>query len=64
MPAASDPFGDAEDAGGKDASYIHIRVQKRNGRKCITTVSGLNPELDLKKILKAVKKEFSCNGNV
>lgn len=35
---------------------MHIRVQQRNGRKCITTVQGLNAELDMKKIVKAIKK--------
>jgi len=48
--------------GGND--LIHIRVQQRNGRKCITTVQGLDAELDLKKILKALKKAECCNGTV
>merc|ERR1712188_243629 len=43
---------------------VHIRVQQRNGRKCITTVQGLNQDLDLKKILKAIKKSKCCNGTV
>ena len=43
---------------------IHIRVQQRNGRKCITTVQGLSAELDLKKIMKALKKDQCCNGTV
>ena len=38
---------------------VHIRVQQRNGRKCITTVQGLNQELDLKKILKTLKKQVT-----
>jgi len=48
----------------KDADLVHIRVQQRNGRKCITTIQGLNQELDFKKILKAVKKQECCNGTV
>jgi len=43
---------------------IHIRVQQRNGRKCITTVQGLDEQLDLKKIIKAVKKAHCCNGTI
>jgi len=35
-----DPFSGAET--GKDTSKIHIRVQQRNGRKCITTVQGID----------------------
>ncbi|KAL3897346.1 MAG: hypothetical protein SGPRY_013073, partial [Prymnesium sp.] len=43
---------------------VHIRVQQRNGRKCITTVQGLNADLDMKKIVKAIKKAHSCNGTI
>ena len=45
-------FEDAEDI----KSNVHIRVQQRNGRKCVTTVQGLADDLDLKKIVKYVKK--------
>ena len=44
--------------------HIHIRVQKRNGRKSVTTIQGLNPKFDFKRILKALKKEFHCNGSL
>ena len=46
------------------SSTIHIRIQQRNGRKCITTIQGLPEEVDLKKIMKFAKKSFSCNGAV
>jgi len=52
-----------QDARAK-AEIVHIRVQQRNGRKCITTVQGLNQEMDLKKILKVIKKTHCCNGTV
>ena len=55
--------GDNELAGGKK-DLVHLRVQQRNGRKCITTVQGLDQQLDLKKILKALKKQECCNGTV
>lgn len=44
--------------------YIHIRIQQRNGRKCVTTVQGLHKDYNYNRILKDVKKEFCCNGNV
>lgn len=58
-----DPFSKAA---GKDASNkkVHVRVQQRNGRKCITTVEGLADDLDLNKITRALKKTFQCNGSV
>ena len=43
---------------------LHIRVQQRNGRKCITTVQGFEEDLDVKRICKAMRSTFNCNGNV
>ena len=43
---------------------MHVRVQQRSGRKCITTVAGLADDLDVKRIMKAFKKNFNCNGAV
>ncbi len=41
---------------------VHIRIQKRSGRKNITTISGLNQDLDFPRLLKAFKKSFKCIG--
>ena len=49
---------------GKSSSYVHIRIQQRNGRKSLTTVQGLANDLDLRKILKALKKTYSTNGTI
>lgn len=58
-----DAFEDANDnKGGNNAEKVHVRVQQRNNRKCITTVAGLADDLDVKRICKAFKKNFSCNG--
>ena len=46
-----DAFAEAEEEGG-DTSKIHIRVQQRNGRKCITLIEGLAEDLDIKRICK------------
>jgi translation initiation factor 1 len=46
------------------ASVVHIRIQKRNTRKSVTTVQGINPKFDCKKIIKHFKSEFCCNGVV
>lgn len=60
-----DAFEDAGDGGdGATSEKVHVRVQQRNGRKCITTVAGLADDLDIKRICKAFKKNFSCNGAV
>ena len=43
---------------------VTISVQQRNGRKNITTISGMAEDLDLKKILSHVKKTYNCNGSI
>lgn len=42
----------------------HIRIQQRNGKKAITTLAGLEEDLDTKRICKYMRKAFNCNGNV
>jgi translation initiation factor 1 len=58
-----DPLGGSNDVGSQQ-NYIHIRIQQRNGRKTLTTLQGLPKEYDSKKLLKAFKKEFACNGTL
>ena len=33
-------------------------------KKCITSIEGLDEDLDKKRICKAMRKLFNCNGNV
>ncbi|KAH6764366.1 Translation initiation factor SUI1 family protein [Perilla frutescens var. hirtella] len=63
IPAAFDPFAEAKDSGTAKEN-VHIRIQQRNGKKSLTTVQGLRKEFSYEKILKDLKKEFCCNGNV
>eukprot|EP01102_Stenamoeba_stenopodia_P009097 TRINITY_DN2668_c0_g1_i1.p1 TRINITY_DN2668_c0_g1~~TRINITY_DN2668_c0_g1_i1.p1 ORF type:complete len:109 (-),score=15.97 TRINITY_DN2668_c0_g1_i1:166-492(-) len=44
------------------STWVHLRIQQRNGKKTLTTVQGLPEEVDLRKLLKAFKKDFCCNG--
>ncbi|XP_049637538.1 eukaryotic translation initiation factor 1-like [Suncus etruscus] len=45
--------------------YIHIKIQQRgNSRKTLTTVQGIADDYDKKKLVKAFKKKFACNGTV
>lgn len=48
----------------KTYTNLDIRIQQRNGRKTITTLQGLPIDIDRKRLLKAFKKEFACNGTV
>ena len=56
--------GRGETATAPPRSAVHIRVQQRNGKKSLTTVQGLADDLDLPKILKALKKTLNTNGTV
>ena len=44
--------------------FADVRLHQRNGRKTLTTIEGLPKEVDPKKVLKAFKKDFACNGNI
>jgi translation initiation factor SUI1 len=41
---------------------VHIRLIKN--KRTFTVIEDLEPELDLKRICKVMKKTFSCNGSV
>jgi translation initiation factor 1 len=51
-------------AGRVERKQIDIRIQQRNGRKSITTISGLDVRLDFERLLKEFKKRWGCNGVV
>jgi len=59
---STDAFADAQ--GNHQQEKVHLRIQQRNRRKCILTITGLADDLDLKRICKALKKNFKCNGAV
>jgi translation initiation factor SUI1 len=44
-------------------SKIHIHIQQM-GRKWITTITGLDDDLDLKRISRAMKGDFHCSAAV
>lgn len=47
----------------KKINKIHIRIQQ-TGRRKLTIIQGLDDDLDHKRIMKAMKKVFNCNGAV
>jgi translation initiation factor SUI1 len=44
-------------------SKIHIHTQQM-GRKWVTTITGLDDDLDLKRIARAMKGDFHCSAAV
>lgn len=48
---------------GVITSKIHIRTQNM-GRKWVTTIDGLDEDLDLERIAKAMKKSLHCATTV
>lgn len=43
---------------------IEIMVTKRNNKKFYTDVMGIDKKYNYEKILKEMKRKFSCNGSV
>ena len=43
---------------------VIIKVTNRTGKKLQTFLYGLGEEFDLKKIIKHLKKTFSCTGSI
>jgi len=43
-------------------THINLRVNQRRRRKYITICEGLPAELNCNKVLRALKRNFSCNG--
>ncbi len=62
----TNPFDNPEDSSEEIIDLeIHIRVYQRSPRRYITTVEGLDKiNLDLKKIIKYMKKTFSCGAAI
>uniref|UniRef100_A0A0M3IGF6 SUI1 domain-containing protein n=1 Tax=Ascaris lumbricoides TaxID=6252 RepID=A0A0M3IGF6_ASCLU len=58
-----DAFEQLEDEEGTRQGFCHIRIQQRTGRKTITTVQGIAPEYDLKKIVRYLKKMIDLSRN-
>jgi len=54
---------DAFSSAAKEQTKIHIRVQQM-GKKWITTIDGMDNDLDLARIAKAMKKTLHCAANV
>ena len=59
-----DNLDDYFDNRSGNLDYVHIRIQQRNNKKCLTTIQGIDEKYDLKRIVKVMKKEFNCNGSV
>jgi len=53
-----DPFLQVFDE--QRTSKIHIRVQQQ-GKRWITTIDGLDDDLDIKRIARAMKKALHCS---
>lgn len=51
-----------------DNQEVHIRVKKRNGKKCTTTVENLNVISDdpvyWRNLFKHFRKQLCCNGSL
>jgi translation initiation factor 1 len=59
------PFDDTVDcASDSTNNTVHIRLQQRNGRKCITTIQGLSSDIDLKRLQRTFKKTYATSCTI
>lgn len=58
-----DPFAAMENQTHLNKEKIHVRVQAGKKNK-ITLIEGLDDDLDLERISKAMKRCFSCSSKV
>jgi translation initiation factor 1 len=43
---------------------VRVRIQQRDGRRCITVIYNIGEEFDHFKIIKVMKRKFLVNGGV
>lgn len=63
-PLVFEEFDEDIDFDDIESNIIHLRVQQRNTSKYLTVIEGLDPSIDIKKILKILKKSFATNGAI
>lgn len=63
-PSITDIEHMGERFGLADMSSLHTRqkidIRFQSGKRSVTLIEGLDEELDLKRIMKAMKKKFKC----
>ena len=69
LDIAKDAFDFKTDLARSLDIQVHLRVRKRNAKKCVTTIEGLdhyvdNCDLDIKQLLKHIKTKLCCNGSI
>jgi len=47
-----------------EKQIVHIRIIQMGGRKKVTICQGLLPEVNLKKVLRSMKKNFNVGGAI
>jgi len=48
----------------KEKCKIIVQLFQRNARKTITTITGMDTDMDFPRILKEMKRKFACNGHI
>lgn len=44
-----------------DAGVVHLRIQKRTGKKCLTFIQGIPDTIDTKSLCQKIRKMYHCN---
>ncbi len=60
LPSGTDVFEEI----AKSEQHIKVTIEKRRYGKNITIVSGIDKNLDIKRIAKSLKEKLACGGTV
>lgn len=60
-PTDATASGSAKSKGSGKPTKIHLRIQNRTGKKCLTYIQGLPESVDLKQLCQTIRRKFNCN---
>jgi len=44
-----------------ESGTVHLRIQKRTGKKCLTFIQGIPDTIDVKSLCQKIRKMYHCN---
>jgi len=47
--------------GSDEPVIVHLRIQKRTGKKCLTFIQGVPSTVDIKSLTQKLSKLYNCN---
>ena len=61
MPLNTQPMMPVSSNSQSIDTLVHLRIQKRGGRRCLTFIQGLPESVNVKSFTRNLRKTFNCN---